>query len=381
MEEVRFVIDPAVALWSQGAYLLEVGSYENALKTIGDYIKGYPDQARGYAQRSFCLTRLRRHPEALEAADRAIEVEPDQACGHHARALALCEMGQSQAALSPAEKAFELAGDARSRGTLVLVLLDCNQLARAEQLIAEGLESDPQDFSCRLGRALAHYRRGNLKEARSALTELLAEFPENPVLLYWLASFSLERREAASNLYLGSLAKRPEFDPARQGLLWCGRIAHPWVPTPIRFRIHQGTYWLAIIGFLLAVTISPRGWGCLAWLGLGLVWLARPLSNFLLSLGKHRRYMTAAEIADGRATISILLAAGLVYWLDPPSGLLLALSSLAVEQLYDQHFRATHLRVIPIVAGSALALYFSSPLVWLGGYLLSWTLARKARPQ
>ena len=91
-----------------GAALLELGQFEDALKCYGRAIKLRPDLARAWVGRGAALVALGRFQEALECYDRAIELKPDDAEAWSNKGATLAKLEREEEAKSALEQATRL---------------------------------------------------------------------------------------------------------------------------------------------------------------------------------------------------------------------------------------------------------------------------------
>jgi len=75
---------------------LEEERWDDALRDLETWCEQYPDHARSWLNRGYCLVRLGRFNEAVEALDRCLELDPESEAARGWRASALAQLDQAR---------------------------------------------------------------------------------------------------------------------------------------------------------------------------------------------------------------------------------------------------------------------------------------------
>lgn len=244
-------VDPSsvdASLWLAG-YKRSMGQNAYAAEVLSQAAERQPDNAE--VQLALGRVRLdlgqpsaaRRHfAKFLSLKSYRFDVVVDLARAHE-------KSGDRAGAADLYEQA--LAGDPTNdelRIRLIRILLDLNEMARAERHIHSLPPADPGDIPGVLDRARFLARAGDLYGARALLVNQLAEDPRNSEVILFLAAVEIRLgRLEAAELLLGepgipwseterrcrislqaTLTRWPEAEPG------CGAVATPNTPTPHR---------------------------------------------------------------------------------------------------------------------------------------------------
>lgn len=99
--------NPAAALL-RGEALRALGHWTEALEPLAEVVEGDPQRVEAWLGLGWCLKRLDRLPEALDALKRGLEVEPDQAILHYNLACYLSLSGDTATSVEHLAKAISL---------------------------------------------------------------------------------------------------------------------------------------------------------------------------------------------------------------------------------------------------------------------------------
>lgn len=104
---------PAAALL-RGEALRALGHWTEALEPLAEVVEGDPQRVEAWLGLGWCLKRLDRLPEAMDALKRGLEIDPDQAILHYNLACYLSLSGDPATSVDHLAKAIAL--DDRYRG-------------------------------------------------------------------------------------------------------------------------------------------------------------------------------------------------------------------------------------------------------------------------
>jgi len=156
--------------------------------------------------------------KALEAFQAAVETHPDSPEAHRALGNYWAARGNFPAAELSFRQAFDLASaDKANILALIRLYLLQNQPEKAEEVLADAIEQNPDRVELKLDRANFHISQGRLEQGMGELEGLWAENPENRLIALRLAEVYLgqDKTEESAEIINGLLEKRPADPEAR----------------------------------------------------------------------------------------------------------------------------------------------------------------------
>ena len=87
---------------------MEHRRYALALKEIGQWLADNPQSSEGHRTLATCLSKLKRHAEATEAAERAVQLDPESPFSYWAWASVLADRNRPVEALEAIYEALRI---------------------------------------------------------------------------------------------------------------------------------------------------------------------------------------------------------------------------------------------------------------------------------
>jgi tetratricopeptide (TPR) repeat protein len=214
------------ALLNLGITLLALEQGVVALATFERLLARYPDLDEGWINRGLCLHLLGRGEEAADCYRAILARNPRHALAHYYLGTLLNEQLHSEAARLHLETALQLApDDADAAAELVGLLEQTNQIAAAEQRLAQARRSAPQHPGLAMEAARLARRGGRLDEAAGLLQGIdVRRLPPRTAQLYWFERGQLHDRRGeaaaaiqafdAGNALAAQSPRRRGIDPA-----------------------------------------------------------------------------------------------------------------------------------------------------------------------
>ncbi len=211
--------------------LYEQLRYEMSLKELQQALAQSPENVEAHTLMALCLCALKKAPEAIDTAKKAISLAPDWDYPHSVLAHVLSVDNQLDAALLAIKEAIRLNPDYFDYFTK-LSHLYCRQQLWDEALAAatRGLEVNPESFDCLHNRGVALWKLGRFAEAKLCLTGSLALYPEHKYSYCNLAWIFLEEGKPSNfvlEYFQQALRIDPTFAYAHEGILAVLKAKNP----------------------------------------------------------------------------------------------------------------------------------------------------------
>ena len=321
-----------------------------------------------------------REKDALDPARAAIAAAPDSAYAHHVLAHVLLRLDLPKEALASSEAALRLAPDdgdlLAQRAGIRLALRDWRAALEDSEA---ALRINAEDTFAQNLRATALQQLGRADEAADAGARTLARAPEDAFSHSTQGWSQLHRGDPrrAQEHFREALRLRPDFEPARHGMLEALKARNPvyrgmlayflWMGRQsgrLQWAFIIGTYFTLKIGRTLAKTDPALGlilWPLLVlfYAFIYLTWTAVPMFNLLLRLDRFGRLvLSASERRNTRyygASLLLILAAAIWWAVDRSAA---ALNSVIMAAMLSVCVAATVTREKPrsrLILGGATA--------------------------
>jgi tetratricopeptide (TPR) repeat protein len=192
----------------RGCTLGDMDRHEEALESYEHAIGIEPDFAEVWNDYGAALWRLDRHEEALSSFDRAIQLSPHLAIAWHNRGVALGRLNQHEEALDSFNQILESSPeDAHVWNQRGVALANLGRFEEALESYKRAIGTAKASYQAYFNRADMHFRLGQWREARGALTDALTRFSkEDPDILAIQSAHALfglltrERREVVREI-------------------------------------------------------------------------------------------------------------------------------------------------------------------------------------
>lgn len=285
------------------------------------------------------LSEQNREKEALEPVRAAVAAAPDSAYVHHVHSHILLRLDRSKEALAASATALRLVPDdgdlLAQRAAIRLALRDWSAaLADAEA----ALRVNAEDTFAQNLRATALRQLGRAEDAAAVGARTLERNPED-ALSHSTQGWTLLQRgdpHRAQGHFREALRLRPDFEPARQGMLESLKARNPLYRGMLAYflwmgrqsgRIQWAFFFVTLFGQRVVRNLagSNPALGLVLWpllvafyVFVYFSWTAVPLFNLLLRLDAHGRHvLSRRELRDTNwfgASVLLIVAAA-AWWL------------------------------------------------------------------
>ncbi|MDD4497256.1 MAG: tetratricopeptide repeat protein [Methanosarcinaceae archaeon] len=180
-EEALLVVDKVIELTPESLNSLPL---KKQLNSFGALYASNPEYIKTLCKKSFVLTRLGRHKEALETADQALKIDPEHADSLAMRASSLLKLERPQEALELLEKVLEKES---KRGDFLFLkgnaLLKFHEYERGLEELEKARNFYPKDSEILLKIGYALSKLNRFAEAVKAYDKAIELRPESPKAL------------------------------------------------------------------------------------------------------------------------------------------------------------------------------------------------------
>jgi tetratricopeptide (TPR) repeat protein len=170
----------AVAHYTHGVSLDNLGRYEEAIASYDRAIEIDPNHSNAHNNRGVSLDKLGRYEEAITSCDRAIEIEPNHSNAHHNHGVSLNNLGRYEEAIASYDRAIEI--DPNHSNTHNDRGISLDNLGRYEEAIASydrAIEIDPNNLYAHNNRGVSLSGLGRYEEAIASYDRAIEIDPNN----------------------------------------------------------------------------------------------------------------------------------------------------------------------------------------------------------
>lgn len=312
--------------------LIERSRYEQAIGELQRHLADDPNNPLVHAQLALCLSELKKHQEATEAAGRAVHLAPDLAFSHYVLAETYYARNRLPQALAAANESIRLdPEDADHWGLLARIHFASSRWRPALEAVEKGLEIDPENVACANLRAMCLVKLGRRGEAGATIDTALARDPENALSHANQGWTLLEQRrpQQAMEHFRESLRINPELEWARLGIVEAMKARHGvyrwllmwffWMsrlPPRAQFGVVIGGYFG--VQYLRSLEKTHPDWSvwitplCIVYCVFAVMtWIADPLFNLILRLNRFGRLALSREQVVASNWLGLSLTAAL----------------------------------------------------------------------
>ena len=211
---LQVLINSVIELYSNG-------QVQEALDSVGDLIKDYPNEAILFNINGACYASLGQLDTAVKSYEKALDIKPDYADAHNNLAITFQELGQLDAAVKSYEQALAFKPDyAEAFNNLGIVLKELGQLDIALKSYEKILAIRPDFAEAHFNLAVTLQNLGRLDAAVKSYEQALAIKPDYADAHYnlGLALQNLGQLDAAVKSYEQALAIKPDYAEAHNNL-------------------------------------------------------------------------------------------------------------------------------------------------------------------
>jgi len=207
-------INSVIALYSNG-------QIEEALDSVGDLIKDYPDEALLYNINGACYASLVQLDTAVKLYEKAIAMKPDYAEAHNNLGVTLQDLDQLDAAVKCYEQALAIKPDyAEAHYSLGNASKKLGQLNSALKSYEQALKIKPDYVEAHYSHGVTLQELGQLNAAVKSYNQVLAIKPDFAKMHNNLGVVfqELDQMDAAVKSFKEALALKPDFAEAHNNL-------------------------------------------------------------------------------------------------------------------------------------------------------------------
>jgi len=197
------------------------GQIEEALDSVGDLIKDYPDEALLYNISGACYASLGQLDTAVKQYEKTIAIKPDYAEAHNNLGITLQDLGQLDSAVKSYEQALAIKPDyAEAHYSLGNASKKLGQLDAAVKRYEQALEIKPDYVEAHYSHGVTLQELGQLNAAVKSYKQVLtikpgfAEMHNNLGVVFQ----KLDQMDAAVKSFEEALALKPDFAEAHNNL-------------------------------------------------------------------------------------------------------------------------------------------------------------------
>lgn len=311
----------------RGKLLYQQNRYAQALTELAQVRPSDEQYLEAMLYKAHVLSQLNRHQEALTVADELLHELPDVAQVLALKGDILHQLGREDEALTFIEEAIRQdPSDDDFWASASAIYFDKKQFDKALDMAGEGLRLDPTNSVCLNMRALSLTKLNRPDEAANAISDTLAENPDDAyshAASGWALLEAGNHKQARTH-FAEALRRAPGMTWAEGGMLEAIKAKNPV------YRLFTGYYfwlgkqtnqnqWLFIVGtyFVLRwlrgienpnviIQIAKVGLISFFWLG----WFVEPVFNVLMLGDKDGRHLLSDRQRDRYRYVAALLGLG-----------------------------------------------------------------------
>lgn len=184
---------------------------KQVLKLLNEIKAIAPKNAQVQANRAVFLAQIGYYPDALQAAKKVKQLAPDTGLAEALEGEIYLAEKKQKLALTAFQKSYKIESNSKVLGVIVNLMVSQDKQSDAINFLSQEVQKNPKNLAAHLSLASLYHQQNNTLEAKKHYQVILAEQPDNVVILNNLAwIYHLENNPKALKLAKLAYQKAPK---------------------------------------------------------------------------------------------------------------------------------------------------------------------------